>query len=179
MNVRDIITKNYAKWQPKAIALACGVNADRIGQDEAEDIFHEVVEYLLENAGNLTQLTESFVLDLVRRRAIDWLKRGDNQAVPISSLNLDGDEPEATPADMVDNNTPESTAIEKERLNAQRARLDAAIKTLAPQAAAVIRCRYVEELTQEQTAKELAISLSTVKTLEAQALKKLRNLLTS
>lgn len=55
--------------------------------------------------------------------------------------------------------------------------LEALLLHLSPRAATVLRCRYLQNLSLEETARQLGISISNVKVIQHRALKKLQVLL--
>jgi RNA polymerase sigma-70 factor (ECF subfamily) len=162
MAIDELIESTWDRLHDRLVFYAMGLVRDR---RDAEDTVHEVYASLLQREGvdfeNEKALTV-YLIRSVRNRAIDRLEKKDGlrRATPLSELRaIDMQVREQTIAD-----------IDEELLAEIRSR----VELLPPQTRRVLEMVMVDGMKYGEAARELGISVNSVKTLLQRATRLLR-----
>jgi RNA polymerase sigma-70 factor (ECF subfamily) len=157
---RRALADLYARHQTRVFNVAyrvLGSHAD--AQDVAQDVFLHVADRIRSFRGDAS-LT-SWVYRVTVNLSIDRRRREARRAVPRAMGESDGEGEVGSPRPGVAG-APPDPASEAQRAEGER-RVRAALERLSPKLRAVVVLRYFENLSYEELAEVLQMSIGTVK----------------
>lgn len=188
--------KAYAKYagHVKAVAARTGIHANGIvsAEDVTQEVFIKLFLHTLTEQNtpiesiqtetdpietNPKENAKNWLSTVARTTAIDhWRRhRRDLQNIPLETNSTGGDE-EISPAQNLPDTT-QPTPVEYILEQEQKAILQRAFSNLTPDVRKVIKLRFMQELTQEETAQILNIPRGTVAARQRAGINRLRQLI--
>lgn len=167
---REALSQLYDRYARVMYSLAFKIlNSVEEAEEVVVDVFSQVWR-TAQNYDSQRGRVDNWLFLMTRSRSLDRLRKGLRQSKIIDASTKIVQE-----KSFVDTNIPEEKLLIRER----REQVFAALAQLPEPQRQVIELAYYQGLTQSEIAKQMQISLGTVKTRVRLALKKLRNLLDS
>jgi len=156
----------YARCAGRAFAIVLHLLRSRA---DAEEVLQETFLEVWRRAREFDPARgglETWVLTMARTRAIDRLRSAGAQARLVEGASKEA---------LVSPSPPEPSEVASQ--HEERARVEAALRTLPPEQREVVTLAYFEGLSQQEIAERTGTPLGTVKTRTRLALEKLATLL--